>query len=92
LAALTAKTNVEFAMFTKDGERLIIRGNAEHVNIDANAAKELSRQGYKWSGHTHTGNNCMASVEDAAILGCFEQKTSVLYNAFGKRGFVVAQK
>jgi len=86
LAALTAKTNVEFAMFTKKGERLIIRGNAGHVNIDVNAAKELKRRGYKWSGHTHTGNNLVPSADDQVILECFSQKTSVLCNALGEHG------
>jgi len=84
LAALTAKTNVEFAMFTKREERLIVRGGAGHVNIDVKAAKELNRQGYRWSGHTHIGTNRVPSFGDKVILACFTQKDSVVYNALGK--------
>lgn len=55
LSALTAHTGHEFAMFTKGNERLILRGNSYMVNIDIAKAKELSKIGYKWSGHTHPG-------------------------------------
>jgi len=55
LSALTAKTGVEYAMFTKGHERLIVRGNAKHVNITPENAAKLSAQGYKLSGHTHVG-------------------------------------
>lgn len=34
LAALTAKTGDEFAMFTRGSQRMIIRGNASAVNIN----------------------------------------------------------
>lgn len=87
LSALTAKTGVEFAMFTKGSERLIIRGNERMVNIDVEQAKKLAAQGYKWSGHTHPGNNllCMtASDGDHDILRAFGQKTSVIYNSKGQ--------
>ena len=49
LAALTAETGDEFAMFTKGSEKLIIRGNQVSVNIDIEQAKELAAQGYRWS-------------------------------------------
>lgn len=86
LAALTAKTGDEFAMFTKGSERLIIRGNKNSVNIDISAAKELSEQGYKWSGHTHpgVGKNCLiASQGDVEILKCFKQTVAYIYNSQG---------
>ena len=86
LSALTAATGDEFAMFTKGNERLIIRGGSRHVNIDVDAAKELAKAGYRWSGHTHPGinENCMtASPGDFAILDCFMQQTSVIYNSKG---------
>ena len=54
LAALTAWTGDEFAMFTKGKVRLIIRGNRYEVRVDLDKAKELNVQRYKWSGHTHT--------------------------------------
>ena len=86
LSALTAETGHEFAMFTRKNERLVIRGNEKMVNIDIDEAKKLAKDGYKWSGHTHPGidNNCLiASAGDKAILECFEQKTSAIYNSKG---------
>jgi hypothetical protein len=56
------------------------------VNIDVKEAKRLNEEGYRWSGHTHPGvdNSCLiASAGDRAILDCFEQKTSVIYNSKG---------
>ena len=87
LSALTAKTGVEFAMFTKGSERLIIRGNTIRVDINKGAAEELAALGYRWSGHTHPGidENCLiASWGDQTVLKCFKQDTSVIYNSKGQ--------
>ncbi|GBU22453.1 hypothetical protein R80B4_02362 [Fibrobacteres bacterium R8-0-B4] len=87
LSALTAKEGVEFAMFTRGAERLIIRGNDELVDIDTKSAVELSAQGYKWSGHTHPGGSKMVlspSRGDKAILKAFNQSISVIYNSIGQ--------
>lgn len=87
LAALTAYTGDEFALFTKGNERLVIRGNSNSVKIDVMAATLLSKQGYKWSGHTHPGMgmNCLqASSGDKAILNCFKQKVAYVYNSQGE--------
>ena len=87
LSALTAFTGDEFALFTKGKRRLVIRGNAGRVNIDIHKAFELSKQGYKWSGHTHPGIDrpCLIpSSSDALILKAFGQKTSVIYNSKGQ--------
>ena len=81
LSALTAQTGVEFAMFTKGGKRLIVRGNSNSVNINVDVAKQLARQGYKWSGHTHPGiedNSLLASYGDIEILKAFKQQQSVI--------------
>ncbi len=86
LSAMTAKTEDEFAMFTRDNERLVIRGNSYKVNINIEEAKTLAAQGYKWSGHTHPGtdiNALMPSDGDKQILRCFEQEQSVIYNSKG---------
>lgn len=86
LSALTAITGDEFALFTKGKERLVIRGNANSVNIDIEKAVELSKQGYKWSGHTHPGimgNTLIASDGDKLILKAFNQEKSVIYNSKG---------
>lgn len=87
LSAITAETGDEFAMFTKGGERLIIRGNGNSVNVNERRAKELNKQGYKWSGHTHPGVDMMLATPsqgDKEILRCFNQGMSVIYNAAGK--------
>lgn len=87
LSALTAFTGDEFALFTKAGERLIIRGNAQSVNIDVETAKQMAEQGYRWSGHTHPGIslNCLvASDGDTIVLRQFNQNTSVIYNSKGQ--------
>jgi hypothetical protein len=83
LAALTAKTEVEFAMFTRKQERLIIRGNESKVNVDQSDAKKLRELGYKWSGHTHV-ESLLESDGDKAVLDAFNQNSSVIYNAEGK--------
>jgi len=85
LAALTAKTGDEFAMFTQGSRRLIVRGNADIVNITPEKAAEMSALGYKWSGHTHVGS-LVASKGDKRVLNAFKnQKTSVIYNEIGEK-------
>ncbi len=87
LSALTAHTGDEFALFTKGNSRLVIRGNSNSVNVDIQQALELSKQGFKWSGHTHpgVGLNCLqASTGDREILSCFKQKVAYIYNSQGE--------
>ena len=86
LAALTAKTGDEFAMFTRGSQRMIIRGNASAVNIDGAMAQELYNAGFKWSGHTHPGtgvNVKFASEGDMYILEQFNQTQSVIFDSQG---------
>ncbi|MDR0946791.1 MAG: hypothetical protein LBM87_03455 [Ruminococcus sp.] len=86
LAALTAVTGDEFAMFTKGRERLIIRGNKSSVNVTEEQAEFMRKEGYKWSGHTHPGYDDFSlaySAGDIAILKAFEQNESVIYNSLG---------
>ncbi|MCM1365027.1 MAG: hypothetical protein NC122_06445 [Faecalibacterium sp.] len=86
LAALTAKTGVEFAMFTKGNERLVVRGNSYMVDINADMAAELNHNGYRWSGHTHPGLDFLSmqpSDGDYTILDYFKQKVSTIYNSKG---------
>lgn len=87
LAALTAYTGDEFALFTKGNKRVVIRGNRSSVNIDKKKAMELIRNGYKWSGHTHPGTGIHVltpSDGDLAIFYCFSQKNMVIYNSKGE--------
>lgn len=87
LSALTAVTGDEFALFTKGKKRLVIRGNTRGVNVDIMKANELSKNGFKWSGHTHPGinTNClMPSPGDVLILKAFGQSQSLIYNSKGR--------
>lgn len=88
LAALTAQTGDEFAMFTKGGERLIVRGNHTRVDIVEEEAVQMAAAGYRWSGHTHPGAEELTlfpSDGDCKILKAFGQDQSVIYNSFGRR-------
>lgn len=86
LAALTAVTGSEFAMFTRKGKRLIIRGNDYMTNIDPETAKRMCEEGWRWSGHTHPGTDYLStqpSDGDYRILAQFTQENSLIYNAAG---------
>ena len=90
LAAMTAATGVEFAMFTRRAERLVIRGNEAEVPMGVDFLAELSRQGYRFTGHTHPGiadNVLTASDGDYLALQQFKQWRSVIYNSLGQREF-----
>ncbi|MCL2107849.1 MAG: hypothetical protein FWH20_00695 [Oscillospiraceae bacterium] len=85
---MTAETGDEFAVFTRKGRRLVIRGNKTQVPLYQSQASELKAAGYKWSGHTHPGfgdNSLIASDGDRKMLEKFAQTRSVIYNAVGKR-------
>ena len=88
LAAITAHENVEFAMFTKNNKRLIIRGGRNDVDVNENKMKELARQGYKWSGHTHPVTNpkeLLPSEGDRAVLKASGKKRSAVYSSTGRK-------
>ena len=92
LSALTAKTGDEFALFSRGGERLIVRGNNERVPINKQKAILLKNLGYRWSGHTHPGitDLCLISSDgDKYILALFEQNNSVIYNAAGRYRLII---
>lgn len=88
LAALTANTGDEFAMFTRNGERLIVRGNGYMTNITVEQAAEMAAAGYRWSGHTHPGIDYLSTQpSDGDYLILFEfknQRNSLIYNARGE--------
>ena len=76
LVALTAATGDEFAMFSVGGRRLIIRGNHTSVPVTPEMGRELARQGWRWSSHTHPGselNVLRSSDGDRVVLGAMEQ-------------------
>ena len=87
LSALTARTGDEFAMFTKGGYRLVVRGNSTSVRIGVEEALRLAALGYRWSGHTHPGSGeltKMASRGDVEVLKAFGQAKSVIYDSVGR--------
>ena len=87
LAALTAHTGCEYATFTRKGERLIVRGNGYMTNIDAETARKMAADGWRWSGHTHPGTDInvrIASPGDVEILKAFGQEYSLICDAAGK--------
>lgn len=55
VASLTAATGVEFAMFTRGPQRLIVRGTPRTVPITVDDARRLASDGWRWSVHTHPG-------------------------------------
>lgn len=87
LAALTAQTGVEYAMFTRKGERLIVRGNERMTNITPEIAAQMAADGWRWSGHTHPGIDYLstqASDGDYAVLGAFTHDRTLIVNAKGE--------
>lgn len=88
LAALTAHEGVEFAMFTRKGKRLIIRGGRNDVNIDDEKMKKLAQLGYRWSGHTHPVTNLhelVPSPGDRNVLRASGKNLSVIYSSTGRK-------
>ena len=87
LASLTAETGVEYAMFTRKNERLVIRGSEYMTNITQEAAQQMAKEGWRWSGHTHPGSDdlcLLPSDGDKVILEAFGQDASMIINSRGQ--------
>ena len=88
ISALTAYTNKEFAMFTNKGRRMIIRGNSSKCPVNIEIAQKFSKEGWRWSAHSHPGVTTTvltASDYDKYILQQFDNQTySVTVNSAGK--------
>ena len=88
LSAMTAATGDEFSMFSRSKERLVVRGDSEHIPLSLEQLRGLSSDGYRWSGHTHPGlssTHLTVSDGDLKALKCFRQETSSVYNSIGRR-------
>ena len=88
LSALTAATGDEFSMFARKSERLVVRGNDKQVPLSLEELRNLSNDGYRWSGHTHPGTSPVhlnVSSGDLEALRCFRHETSAVYNSLGRR-------
>jgi len=91
LAALTASTGDEFAMFTRVGKRLIVRGNRDGVPLFKSDITKIREEGYRWSGHTHPGYteaHLIASQGDKDALKILGQNNSVIYNSLGRHALI----
>jgi hypothetical protein len=91
LAAMTANIGVEFAMFTRKDERLIVRGDEQQVPLYDGDLKKLLDDGYRWSGHTHIGSrdvDLIPSDGDKKALTTMKQSNSVIFNAAGKHRLI----
>ena len=89
MAALTAETGDEFAMFSTGGRRLIFRGDSGSVPVTPDLAEQLSAQGWRWSSHTHPGFDVgvlRSSPGDQAVLGAMGGNQSAIFNSLGQRG------
>src|SRR5690606_5400714 len=88
LAALTAHTGVEFTVFTRGPQRMIIRGKPDGVGLTKADLIELRDSGWKWSGHTHPGVKDLVldgSGGDREVLKIFGQERSLILNSRGAR-------
>jgi hypothetical protein len=88
LAALSAATGDEFAMFTTGGRRLLVRGNAGGVPISLadGSAQSLANQGWRWSSHMHPDGSLLSSAGDRAVLSVFRNSRSSIMTPTGSRG------
>ena len=55
LAALTAHTGDEFALFTLGSRRIAVRGTSSGLEIRGYLNSKLLDGGWRWSAHTHPG-------------------------------------
>lgn len=86
LSALTAYTGVEFSLFSRNDEYIIVKGTPSGIKIDTKLSAYLINKKYTWTGHTHPGSDyyCLyPSEDDYVTLKAFNQKHSVIYNSVG---------
>jgi hypothetical protein len=86
IAALTAKTGDEFAIFTKGNERMVLRGNADRIEISPQLLQQLKSEGWRWSAHSQPGNqiaDAVASAADQRVLRELGQNQSLIVNSRG---------
>ena len=81
LAALTAATGDEFALFSGKNGKIAIHGNSMKWSIPEDAWKEISEKQMIWVSHSHpTITNLMESPEDIETLKLFtwQEKSSII--------------
>jgi hypothetical protein len=86
IAALTARTGDEFAIFTKGNERMVLRGNADRIEVSPQLLQQLKSEGWRWSAHSQPGNrigDAVASASDQRVLRELGQNQSLIVNSRG---------
>jgi len=87
IAALTAHSGDEFALFTRGPQRFVLRGNATNVDVTPTRAKILAAEGWKWTAHSHPGTSSVgltASTGDQQVLRAFGQRYGLIVNGRGE--------
>jgi hypothetical protein len=95
MTRLSAHERVEFALFTRGGQRILMRGDLNSVPFTPGMAKKWAQQGWRWSGHTHPVSGESPLVQsswrrgsDQGVLWRFSQYGRQRYSAvydWGKR-------
>ena len=91
IAALTAYTGDEFAIFTRGSQRLVARGYYNEMGLRVKNLQLLKEQGFKLSAHTHPTNTTFsryileASDGDRLALKILEQERSLILDSLGRR-------
>jgi hypothetical protein len=86
ISKLTEATGEEFAVFTKGNERIIIRGDANGVDIQPDLLKKLKDENWHWDAHSQPGfsnPNTVASQADQDLLKALGQDRSTIINSRG---------
>ncbi len=86
IAALTARTGDEFAIFTKGNERMILRGNGDRIEVSPQLLQQLKSEGWRWSAHSQPGTrigDAVASASDQRLLRELGQNQSLIVNSRG---------
>jgi hypothetical protein len=88
IAALTAHTGQEFAIFTNGSRRMVLRGDQTSISLNANLVSKLKSEGWRWSAHTQPGletRHAVASASDQNVLKTLGQEQSLILNSRGER-------
>lgn len=87
ISALTSVTGIEYALFERNDNYIIIKGTNRCIHLDNSEIAKLINGGYTWIGHTHPGDsfNCLIPSDgDYDTLRMFNQRQSVIYNSVGQ--------